>query len=127
MTKKSLTPSSISRFIPFALILLSLFVAVVLGHPVWTAVLLLLALLGVRDLIQVNHNLYRYYPIVGHFRWLAEQIRPQIHQYFIESDTEGRPFDREQCDLVYQRAKNSKDSLPLWYRTRRHRRRLRMA
>ncbi len=112
MTKKKLTSSSIIRFIPFALVLLSLFLALFVGHLVWATVLLLLALLGVRDLFQADHSLYRNYPIVGHFRWLAEQIRPQVQQYFVESDTEGRPFDREQRDLVYQRAKNSVDSLP---------------
>lgn len=65
-----------------------------------------LALLGTWDMFLSKHNLLRNYPVVGHLRWLLEGIRPQIHQYFIESDTGGRPFDRNQRSIIYERAKN---------------------
>jgi hypothetical protein len=41
-----------------------------------------------------------------------ESIRPRIRQYFIESNTEGSPFDRETRDLVYERAKGIKGDEP---------------
>lgn len=100
------------RYLPFASVI-SLAVLTSLWGPLYLSLpLLLLTGLGIWDLVQQEHSLFRNYPIAGHIRNLAESIRPQIHQYFIESDTEGRPFDREQRALVYQRAKNTVDSLP---------------
>ncbi len=100
------------RFIPFSLLSLGFLIAIVFGSMLWAAVLLPLILIGLWDLIQTGNSLYRNYPVVGHIRGLSEQIRPQIHQYFVESDTEGKPFDRVQRSLVYQRADNKVDSLP---------------
>jgi len=54
----------------------------------------------------------RNFPVVGHFRYLLEMIRPEINQYFIESNTDGTPFNREQRSVVYQRAKRQLDTLP---------------
>ncbi|AOW94304.1 glutamate synthase [Rhodococcus sp. WMMA185] len=71
------------------------------------AVLLTLAVVGTRDLLQRRHSLLRNYPILGHARFLLEKIRPEIQQYFIESSTDGTPFDRETRDLVYSRAKGT--------------------
>lgn len=48
----------------------------------------------------------------GHLRYLFESIRPEINQYFIESNTDGRPFSREQRSVVYQRAKKVLDTVP---------------
>ncbi|WP_018179679.1 FMN-binding glutamate synthase family protein [Jongsikchunia kroppenstedtii] len=69
-------------------------------------------LVGVYDLIQKHHSVTRNYPIVGHMRFLLEEIRPEIRQYFIEANTEGRPFDRELRDLVYDRAKGNHGEEP---------------
>ncbi|GAB5368010.1 hypothetical protein AAMO2058_001281000 [Amorphochlora amoebiformis] len=66
--------------------------------------------LGLRDIWQKNHTLKRNFPVLAHFRYLAEQIRPEVRQYFIESDLDGRPFGRNQRSLVYQRAKGMVDS-----------------
>ena len=65
-----------------------------------------LVMLGVYDLFQTRHTLWRNYPIISHMRWLFEGIRPEIRQYLIESDADAFPFNREQRSLVYQRAKN---------------------
>jgi glutamate synthase domain-containing protein 2 len=65
-----------------------------------------LLLLGCWDLIQAKHSICRNFPILGRLRFVQEAIRPEWHQYFIESDTDGRPFSRTQRTLVYQRAKN---------------------
>lgn len=65
-----------------------------------------LLVLGIWDLTQSKHNLLRIYPVVGHIRWLFEKIRPQIHQYLVESNIDGRPFNRDDRTVVYERAKN---------------------
>ncbi|GJF13989.1 FMN-binding glutamate synthase family protein [Mycolicibacterium cyprinidarum] len=81
----------------------------------WTvpAVLLLLsAAVGTWDLVQRRHTILRVYPILGHVRFLMELIRPEIRQYFIESNTEASPFDRETRDMVYGRAKGTKGDEP---------------
>lgn len=77
----------------------------------WIVLTGLLAL-GIWDLFQHKHALFRNYPLFGRLRFLSEEIGPQVRQYFIESDTDGKPFDREQRALVYQRAKNVRDTMP---------------
>ena len=73
---------------------------------------LFLVLLGLRDVRQRRHALIRNYPVIGHVRYLLEFIRPEIRQYFIESDREAAPFSRQQRSLVYQRAKGDSDKRP---------------
>jgi glutamate synthase domain-containing protein 2 len=67
---------------------------------------------GVRDLRQTRHALLRNYPVIGHLRFLFEWIRPEIRQYFLESDGEAVPFSRQQRSLVYQRSKAESDKRP---------------
>ncbi len=67
---------------------------------------------GISDLRQTRHALLRNYPVIGHLRFLFEWIRPEIRQYFLESDREAVPFSREQRSLVYQRSKNESDKRP---------------
>ena len=76
------------------------------------AVSLPLLALGIFDLLQTRHTLWRNYPIISHMRWLFEGIRPEIRQYLIESDGDSFPFSREQRSLVYQRAKNQLQTIP---------------
>ena len=76
------------------------------------ALLLALALVGWFDLRQTRHAILRNYPIIGHLRFLFESIRPEMRQYFIESDNENLPFSRAQRSLVYQRSKGQPDSRP---------------
>ena len=71
-----------------------------------------LAALGTWDLIQTRHSILRAFPILGHARFLAELIRPEIYQYFIESNTDGAPYNRETRDAVYRRAKGLKGDEP---------------
>ncbi len=75
-------------------------------------VCLFLVGLGWRDTRQQRHSVLRNYPIMGHLRFLLEFIRPEIRQYFIESDHEAAPFSRQQRSLVYQRAKGDADKRP---------------
>ena len=71
-----------------------------------------LTLIGLRDLFQNSHAIKKNYPIIGNLRYLLEEIRPEINQYFVESNTDGKPFSREQRSLVYQRAKKQVDTIP---------------
>lgn len=77
-----------------------------------TGILGALLLLGVYDLAQRKHSLLRNYPILGHLRFLLEDAGPELHQYFVESNTDGAPFDRDQRALMYQRAKSVPDEKP---------------
>ncbi len=68
--------------------------------------------LGWRDTRQRRHSVLRNYPVIGHLRFLLEFIRPEMRQYFLESDNEAAPFSRQQRSLVYQRAKGDSDKRP---------------
>ncbi len=63
------------------------------------------AAVGVFDLVQRRHSVLRNYPVVGHLRYGLEKIRPEVQQYFIERDWDGKPFDRDTRSLIYERAK----------------------
>ncbi|WP_290543981.1 FMN-binding glutamate synthase family protein [Aestuariivirga sp.] len=76
------------------------------------AVALVLALLGLYDLFQTRHAVLRNYPIIGRLRFLLEDIRPEIRQYFFEDDKSGMPFARDKRAIVYQRAKQQLDKRP---------------
>ncbi|RYF39971.1 MAG: FMN-binding glutamate synthase family protein [Comamonadaceae bacterium] len=82
------------------------------GATAAALVFALLTALGIRDLRQSRHAILRNYPVVGHMRFLLEFIRPEMRQYFIESDAEAAPFSRAQRSLVYQRAKGEPDNRP---------------
>lgn len=71
-----------------------------------------LVLLGIADMLQTRQSIRRNFPVIGHIRYLFEEIRPEIQQYFVENNIEGRPFSREERSLIYQRAKGDVDSLP---------------
>jgi glutamate synthase domain-containing protein 2 len=82
----------------------------VVVSPWWwilAAVLLEIAAVGIADLLQRRHSVLRNYPILGHFRFLLESIRPEVQQYFVERNFDGRPYDRDVRTIVYQRAKGT--------------------
>lgn len=66
-----------------------------------------LAVVGAYDLMQKRHSVLRNYPVVGHIRFLMEYIRPELQQYFVERNFDGRPYDRSVRSIVYQRAKGT--------------------
>ena len=79
----------------------------------WAFVALVpLFVVGVRDCQQTTHAVLRNFPVIGHVRYLLEMIRPEINQYFVESNQDGRPFNREDRSVVYQRAKKQLATLP---------------
>ena len=69
-------------------------------------------LLGLVDVFQAKHTIRRLYPFFGRFRYMLEAVRPEIQQYFVESDTSGTPIPREFRSLIYQRAKGDRDTRP---------------
>jgi glutamate synthase domain-containing protein 2 len=71
-----------------------------------------LTLLGIRDLMQKSHAVLRNYPISAHIRFLLEEIRPEMRQYFFESEKDGMPFSRDTRAVIYQRAKMVLDKRP---------------
>jgi glutamate synthase domain-containing protein 2 len=80
---------------------------------VWSFVIIgPIILVGVYDLFQQKHSIVRNFPVFGHLRFLAEELRPKVYQYFVESDTDGTPFNRQSRSVIYQRAKKVDDTSP---------------
>lgn len=97
-----------------SLVLATLCLAVFL-NPNWFVIfgiLLFLTGLGYYDMLQKKHSIMRIYPVVGRLRFVMEELRPKIYQYFIESDIDGRPINRIDRSTVYQRAKQENDTMP---------------
>ncbi len=95
-----------------ALLGLILVIAYLVGFWAWIllgVVALLLVILAVWDVTQRKHAILRNFPVIGHARYLLESIRPEIQQYFIERNYDGRPFDRDTRSIVYSRAKGADD------------------
>ena len=65
------------------------------------------ALAGVagHDLIQRRHAILRNFPVIGHFRYLLEEVGPELRQYIVTSNDEERPFSRDQRRWVYASSK----------------------
>jgi len=82
--------------------------------PVLWSLLVLVPLfvVGLMDIAQRRRAVLRNFPLIGHFRYLLEMIRPEINQYFIESNIDGTPFNREVRSVIYQRAKGALATLP---------------
>ena len=83
----------------------------------WPAIFILLALvpfiaMGISDMIQTRQSLKRNFPLAGRLRYVFEDLRPKIQQYFVESDTDGAPINRNDRSVIYQRAKKQVDTTP---------------
>ena len=93
------------------LALLACFVALTLAVSAWwviaVALVVALLLVGIVDVTQRRHSVLRIYPVIGHMRFLLESIRPEIQQYFVERDPDGRPFDRNVRTVIYERSKGT--------------------
>ena len=88
-------------------------VGVVWPAAFWSLVILApLIGIGIADLLQTRQAVRRNFPVIGRARYLLELIRPEVNQYFIESNSDGRPFSRNDRSVVYQRAKGELDTLP---------------
>jgi glutamate synthase domain-containing protein 2 len=81
----------------------ALFAFVIVAPLIW---------MGVVDMIQVRQSLRRNFPLLGRLRYVFEDLRPKIQQYFVESDTDGAPINRNERSAIYQRAKKQNDTIP---------------
>ncbi len=94
------------------------FIAVGLLGFVWDylwwlyAIVIPIIALGIQDMVQTKQTLKRNFPVLGRMRWWAEWMRPKVYQYFVESDTDGAPYNRLSRNVIYQRAKKVTDSTP---------------
>src|SRR5690606_4666385 len=82
--------------------------------PRWFWLLIIpfpLMILAFYNNYQSKHAILRNYPILGYFRFFFESIRPEMRQYFWESDTDGRAFNRRQRSTDYQRCKNERETV----------------
>jgi glutamate synthase domain-containing protein 2 len=104
------------RFVAFSASLI-LFVlvaaaAVLTGSIAWIVIAVVLSAfvaLGLYDLLQRRHSVLRNYPLLGHLRFIMEAIRPELQQYFVERNYDGRPYDRDTRTSIYERAKGIED------------------
>lgn len=83
-----------------------------LSSWLWVIVLGVLFVVAIYDITQKRHAILRNFPVLGHFRYLLEMIRPEIQQYFVESNVNGYPVSRIYRSAVYQKAKDERDTVP---------------
>ncbi|KLT65428.1 FMN-binding glutamate synthase family protein [Pedobacter sp. BMA] len=102
-------------FVAIAAFLIALTIMLGLYHPFlwWTFIFTgPFVILGIYDLYQPKHSIVRNYPVFGRLRYFMEELRPKVYQYFVESDTNGTPYNRLNRSLIYQRAKTDNDTIP---------------
>ncbi len=68
--------------------------------------------MGIADMVQTRQSIKRNFPLLGRLRYVFEDMRPKIQQYFVESDTDGAPINRNERSVIYQRAKKQIDTIP---------------
>jgi glutamate synthase domain-containing protein 2 len=68
--------------------------------------------MGVVDMLQTRQSIRINFPVAGRLRYVFEDLRPKIQQYFVESDTDGAPINRNERSVIYQRAKKQIDTVP---------------
>ena len=105
----------VAYFYALSLVIFAVFGALSWVFPplVWSfAVLLPVFLIGVVDSLQTKQGVRRNFPVIGNLRYFFEFIRPELQQYFVETNHSGRPIPREYRSIVYQRAKGELQSQP---------------
>src|SRR5687768_2126047 len=77
-------------FYRLSAVIFLLLIGLTLIWPVGGAVLLVFAAImfgmGVMDLRQTHHAVKRNFPVLGNLRYLLELVRPELQQYFVESN-----------------------------------------
>lgn len=82
-------------------------------HFIWLlGTLVFFFVVGIGDMVQTKQTIRRNYPLFGRMRYVMEELRPKLYQYFIESDIDGRPINRLDRSTIYQRAKQETDTMP---------------
>lgn len=78
----------------------------------WSFCFGFLLLVALYDTFQKRHTILRNFPLIGHIRYFFEMLRPEIQQYFIESDTSGDPISRIYRSVVYSQSKDELSTVP---------------
>ena len=101
-------------YLSFGIVILAFFLVLLMLHDArWFLVFLTpVVIVWIYDLCQKKHTILRNFPVLGHMRYILEFLRPEIQQYFIANDESERPFNRETRSIVYERAKNTRDTVP---------------
>jgi glutamate synthase domain-containing protein 2 len=102
-------------FIYSSIITLSVAILLSLYSLWWLLSLIIiipLIIWGIADMTQKSHTILRNFPVIGHLRYFMEFIAPELHQYLVESDVDGRPFSRLQRNYVYKHAKQQLQTHP---------------
>ncbi|NVJ47021.1 MAG: FMN-binding glutamate synthase family protein [Cytophagia bacterium] len=101
------------KFTLVVVIILGVIIGIILWPlPGFIVLATLLVSIGLYDIFQKKHTILRNYPVVGHMRFLLEMIGPELHQYFVESGTDGKPIDRNHRSYIYERAKEERQTHP---------------
>src|SRR5690606_17883550 len=93
------------NFFASVLIIIGFFVIVIVLIGLIVSILFLL----VFDRNQKMHSILRNYPFLGRVRYFLEKIGPEFRQYWFNSDTEGRPFSRDDYEHIVKSAKYKRD------------------
>jgi len=106
-------PREIFIFVSIVLITTIIGLYIVWKPIIWSLIVIgPIIILGYVDIFQKKHTIKRNFPVLGDLRYLLEKIRPEIMQYFVETDTDGTPINRLFRSLIYQRAKKVNDTTP---------------
>ncbi len=105
-----------NEFLAFSFLsLLVIFLLYTYVSPDWLWLLVIVGpiiIIGFIDFFQTKDAIKRNFPVVGRIRYLMEELRPKIYQYFIESDTNGTPIPRNLRTMVYERSKHKVGTSP---------------
>ena len=105
-------PFAVVWFLTLAfLAVVSFAAAAAILNPAWLFLPLALLIIVAYDTFQSKRAIRKNYPLIGRLRYFFESIRPEIRQYFFEGELDGKPFSRRQRSIVYQRAKNEKQTI----------------
>ena len=73
--------------------------------PWWAWVLIVLAIIALRDVLQRKHTISHNFPVIGHIRYILESIGPELRQYLVANNREELPFNRIERGWIYASAK----------------------
>lgn len=93
-------------------VIIAIVLSMIFPRPMIFVILGFLIIVGIYDMVQTKHTILRNFPVIGHLRFMLEGIGPEIRQYFIESDTDGKPLNRNQRAYIYSRAKLQNSNHP---------------
>lgn len=74
------------------------------GYIILGVIFFVVLMIAVHDLTQKKHPILRNFPVLGHGRYLLEELGPKLRQYIVAGNNEERPFTRDQRHWIYRSA-----------------------